>query len=75
MHHISVLNSTLPSITCLYYTNLPFHVTLDGSPHQISPLPTRIASKSCFVSDTGDSSEPNEPPVSAPAVVTPIVQV
>jgi len=54
------LNSSEP----VYYSNLPFHVTLDiQAVHltKFSPLPTRIASKNFFVSE-GGSSEPNEPP-------------
>ena len=63
--HISVLNST--PLNRLYYPNLPFHVTLDASPHQIQPP----SYKNCFKNVSlslrgGGSSEPNEPPLDAP---------
>ena len=57
------LDSSKP-VSSLYYPNLPFHVTLDGSPHQIQPLPYKNCFKK-FVSE-GGLSEPNEPPGSAP---------
>ena len=66
--HIRFKLSSSKPVSSFYYPNLPFHVTLDGSPHQIQPIPYKNCFKKISLSLRGFVRTQRTLPGSAPVL-------